>query len=196
MTCKRCNSLGHTKKTCGVALVRQDLVQNRVDIASSLLSPNRPNVPFQAIPDTASTVEGLTPVGGTELRDVDRDDVQSDNDPDPEVTNPAVQNQIVLGEVENEGNQDISEIIWSEVEIPEDINAEESSVPKFLGNSRRLGKPRVKNCHRLSPFQLYKYFFSIISQLINFLENMSENNHPVERGQSSGDQVHYCCFIS
>ena len=41
-----------------------------------------------------------------------------------------------------------------------------------------------------------EFFLSIISQLIDFLQIMSEFNHPVERGQSPGDQVHFCCFIS
>ena len=41
-----------------------------------------------------------------------------------------------------------------------------------------------------------EFFFSIISQFINYLYNMSEINHPVERGQCTGDQVHFYCFFS
>jgi len=106
------------------------------------------------VPDTASTVDGLSPVGGNRLRDVDRDDIESDNESEPDVNNPAVQNNAVLEGVELEGVQNISEIVWSEVQIPEDANAEGSSVPKCLGNPRSMGKPTRKNCHRLSAFQL------------------------------------------
>ena len=41
-----------------------------------------------------------------------------------------------------------------------------------------------------------EFFFSIISQLINYLNDMCENNRPVQRNQSSSDQVHCCCFNS
>ena len=41
-----------------------------------------------------------------------------------------------------------------------------------------------------------EFFLSIISQLIDFLQIMSEFNHPIERGESSGDQVHFSCLIS
>ena len=41
-----------------------------------------------------------------------------------------------------------------------------------------------------------EFFFSIISQLFNYLNDMCENNRPVQRSQSSSDQVHYCCFNS
>ena len=150
MTCSKCHCVGHTVRKCGAALILQDLNRNRVDVASSLLSQNRPNMALEVVPNTASTVDRLIREDEIELRDVDRDDILSDNDPEPDITDPAVQNQAVLAQVENEVIQDITEIIWSEVEIPVDDNAENSSVPKFLANPRSAGKPTIKNCQRLS----------------------------------------------
>ena len=65
-----------------------------------------------------------------------------------------------MNQVENEAPQDITEIVWSEVQIPVDNNAENSSVPKFLGNPRSAGKPTLKNCQRVTPFQLYKTYYT------------------------------------
>ncbi len=110
MTCSKCNCLSIRK--CGVALVLQDLNQNGVDVASSLVSPNCSDATFPLLPDTA---DGLTPVVENQLRDVDKDDVHSDNDSERDETNPAVQNQTVLAGVKNKGPQDITEIVWSEV---------------------------------------------------------------------------------
>jgi len=60
-----------------------------------------------------------------------------------------------------------------------DNNAEESSVPKFLANARSIGKPTQKNCHRLSPFQLYKTYYSdnVMSMFVDNTNLFARNSN-------------------
>ena len=66
-----------------------------------------------------------------------------------------------------------------------------------FGGHREAQKSKIKSLHASKKdTRTEEFFFSIISQSINYLYNLSEINHPVERGQSSGDQVHYHSLFS
>ena len=108
-----------TCKTCSTAVVLQDLDRNRTDIVSALLSPDRSEVAPQVVPDTASTINELTPLAENRLRYIDRDDVNSENECEPDAQHPAVQNEVVLGGVENDGIQELTGLVWSDIPIPD-----------------------------------------------------------------------------
>jgi hypothetical protein len=87
-------------KTCHVVLLWEISSQNEVELDFTLLSPEASNTVITEVPNTTSTVDVLSPSDSTTLRDIDRDDILSDNDSEPDILNPAVQNEVVLGGVE------------------------------------------------------------------------------------------------
>jgi hypothetical protein len=166
-------------KTCRVVLLGEISSQNEVELDFTLLSPEASNTVITEVPNTTSTVDVLSPSDSTTLRDIDRDDILSDNDSEPDILNPAVQNEVVLGGVENEGNDNISDIVWSEIAIPVNTDVVGSGLPQFLGNSRNLGKPTVKNCKRMTPLGLYKTYYSdsLMSIFVESTNSFARNSN-------------------
>jgi hypothetical protein len=54
-----------------------------------------------------------------------------------------------------------------------------SGLPQFLGNSRNLGKPIVKNCKRMTPLRLYKTYYSdsLMSIFVESTNSFARNSN-------------------